>query len=135
MRKKGQAQIITTILIILVVLAAIVIIWNVINRTVTDKSKEVSVEKFSVTLSTAQVDLSQDPILIPVAREVGQGDLIAIRIIFIDDTGNNYVYENTTYIPDELETIIYSIPRSDITLINIQSFEVYPILIFLQEEM
>ena len=109
MKKKGQAQIITTVLIILVVLVTIVIIWNVINRTVSEKSKEIGIGKFSVSLSTSKVDLDVNPILIPVERSVGAGDLVSIRIIFIDDTGNSGVYENTTAIPGELETITYSI--------------------------
>ena len=126
--KKAVSQIVTTILIILIVLAAIVIVWNVVKQTIKTSSEDVGAEKFSVSLSTSQVDLSQDPINISVTRSAGAGDIIAIKIIFKDDAGNSYTYENSTDIPDELETIIYSIPRDDILLTNLKSVEIYPII-------
>ncbi len=130
--KSAQAQIITTVLIILLVLAAIVIVWNVINITVKESSEDIGLERFSVSLSTSQVDLAQDPILVPVTRETGAGNLIAIRIIFTNSSGNSGIYENTTKIPNELETITYSISKSDLNPsaegISLISFEVYPII-------
>lgn len=39
--KKGQAEVITTVLIILLVLAAIVIVWQVVNSTVKNAADEV----------------------------------------------------------------------------------------------
>jgi anionic cell wall polymer biosynthesis LytR-Cps2A-Psr (LCP) family protein len=41
MQKKAQAQIITTVLIILLVIAAVAIVWNVVNNTVSDGSKKI----------------------------------------------------------------------------------------------
>ena len=41
MTKKAQAQIITTVLIILLVLAAIVIVWQVISNTINKGAKEI----------------------------------------------------------------------------------------------
>ena len=130
--KKAVSQIVTTILIILIVLAAIVIVWNVVKQTIKTSSEDVGAEKFSVSLSTSQVDLSQDPINISVTRSAGAGDIIAIKIIFLDGTSNSYAYENTVSIPGELETITYSIARSatspDSTGKNLVSFKVYPII-------
>ena len=39
--KKGQAEVITTVLIILLVLAAVVIVWQVVNKTVSNAADEV----------------------------------------------------------------------------------------------
>lgn len=51
--KKGQAEVITTVLIILLVLAAIVIVWQVVNSTVSKAGSEVESQAeclgFSVT--------------------------------------------------------------------------------------
>jgi len=44
MNRKAQGQIITTILIILLVLAAIVIVWQVVNRTVTEGTDQIDVQ-------------------------------------------------------------------------------------------
>ena len=55
--KKAQGQIITTILIILLVLAAIVIVWQVVNRTVSESAEEGSTQSdcigSSVTIESA----------------------------------------------------------------------------------
>ena len=130
MKKRGQAQIITVILIILVVLVVIVIAWNVIRKTVAETSEEIGIEKFSVSLSTSKVNLSENLIKIPVERSLGDGDIAAIRIIFIDESGKSYTYEDKTKIPNELEKITYSINKSLLNLTgNLISFEVYPILL------
>ena len=129
MDKKGVSQIVTTILIILIVLAAIVIVWNVVKKTITEGAEDVTAEQFTVSLSTSQVDLSENLINVSVTRNAGAGDIIAIKIVFLDETNNSYIYENTTDIPSELETIIYPIPRSDILLTGtLTSFKVYPII-------
>jgi len=52
--KKGQSEVITTVLIILLVLAAIVIVWQVVNSTVSNAAGEAKSQAsclgFSVTL-------------------------------------------------------------------------------------
>lgn len=52
--KKGQSEVITTVLIILLVLAAIVIVWQVVNSTVSNAADEVESQSeclaFTVTL-------------------------------------------------------------------------------------
>ena len=98
MNKKAQAQIITTVLIILLVLAAIVIVWQVIQGTVEGGAKQVEGQTDCLTVNleieslTASID--DDPNTqndesiagaIKVHRKVGAGDLQKIRII-IDGT-------------------------------------------------
>jgi len=90
--KRSQSQIISTVLIILLVLAAIVIVWQVVNSTVREGAKEakgaasciglnldvVSAEaKYGVdNPATAGVDesLTQDSVVITVTRKSGSED-------------------------------------------------------------
>lgn len=44
MNKKAQGEVITTVLIILLVLAAIVIVWQVVNSTITKGSEQVKAQ-------------------------------------------------------------------------------------------
>ena len=131
--KKAVSQIVTTILIVLLVLAAIVIVWNVVKKTVTEGSEDIGAEQFTVSLSTSDTGLSKNPILVSVTRNAGAGNVTSIKIIFKDDAGNSYIYENTTDIPGELETITYSVNRAEtnpeiLPGTNLISFDVYPII-------
>ena len=132
MNKRGISGVIVTVLIILVVLATIIIVWNVVQRVIKEKSGEIGIEKFSVGLSTGQVNLSENPIKIRVERDAGQGDISAIKIIFKNKAGASYEYNNDTLIPKELETLVYYINRTLVVNAigeNIDSFEVYPVFI------
>lgn len=57
--KKGQSEVISTVLIILLVLAAIVIVWQVVNSTVSNAANEVEAQseclEFVVTLGEIKV--------------------------------------------------------------------------------
>ena len=139
MNKRGISDIITTVLIILIVLAAIVIVWNVVKKFATESSGKIGVEQFSVGLSTQTVDLTAEPILIPVSRSAGQGNITSIKIIFKDAAGNSKEVVKTDCIPDELETKICSIPRGEgagklIATFVPFSFEVYPVLLINDKE-
>ena len=99
MNKKAQAQIITTVLIILLVLAAIVIVWQVIQGTVEGGAKQVEGQTDCLTVNleieSLTASIADDPNTpndneaiagaIKVHRKVGAGDLQKIRII-IDGT-------------------------------------------------
>ena len=79
--KKGQAQIITTVLIILLVLAAVVIVWQVIENFIGGKTEDISdaQECLDVNLNILSADAVTEQITIK--REVGDGDLKAIAVV------------------------------------------------------
>ena len=57
--KKGQSEVITTVLIILLVLAAIVIVWQVVNSTISNAAGEIESQSeclaFTITLGDVKV--------------------------------------------------------------------------------
>jgi hypothetical protein len=124
-QKKAVSDVIATVLIILVVLAAIIIVWNMVKKTVYDSSNEINVERFSISLSTQTVNLSGMS-SIPVVRSAGAGNISAIEIVFKNSSGSTFEYRNNTRVPGELETVYYTINLSGR---NVVSFEVYPIFV------
>lgn len=124
--KKAQGGIITIVLIILVVLLAIILVWNVVKKTTTEKSEEIGMDQFTMSLSIDKATLANNLVLVPVTREAGGGELIMIRIIFKNDNESTFTYENSTDLPDELETKMYSVTLpADFKPV---SFKVYPII-------
>jgi hypothetical protein len=128
--KKGVSDVIATVLIILLVLAAIILVWNFVKGMITESAGNLDASQFSVSLSTQMTDLS-GVASIPVIRNPGQGDIYAIKIVFKNSSGSTFDYVNNTRVPDELETVYYVI---DLTGKNIVSFEVYPIFLINNKE-
>jgi len=64
--KKAQAQIITTILIILLVLAAMVIVWQVVNKSIKDSSDQIiaGVSCTNLNVIVSEADSSTETVLI-----------------------------------------------------------------------
>jgi len=71
MEKKGQAQIITTVLIILLVLASIVIVWQLVNSAVGGAANEAQnkMECSGISLIIKSVDATSGKVI--VERKVG----------------------------------------------------------------
>ena len=99
MLRKAQAQIITTVLIILLVLAAIVIVWQVVRQTVGEGAGEIESATDCATLSLEIVEPVAAGTSITVKRNVGTGDLKKIKFIINNaDSGEQAV----TNMVDEL---------------------------------
>lgn len=126
MKKKSQAEVLAIVLIILLVLAAFIIIYNFVKKTTKEKAGEVGIDQLTMSLTTDKATLYQNMALVPVTRESGNGELIMIRIIFVSSSDGTFIYENSTDLPKELETKIYRVilPNN----FNPTSFKVYPII-------
>ena len=105
---KGQANIITTVLIMLVVIVALIIVWNVVQPLIKTSTEQIEGDIFSVQLNIENVILNKtsENATIQVKREAGKGDITELRFSFYLADGTNYIYseDNETLIPDELET-------------------------------
>ncbi|MDD5192564.1 MAG: hypothetical protein PHH54_01510 [Candidatus Nanoarchaeia archaeon] len=111
--KKGQSGLITVILILLLILLAIIIVWNVVKLVVEEKAEGISVEQLRIGLKIESVYITEDneTIYVSINRKAGKGDISALKFIFTDSAGNNYIYKYPLAegIPDELETKVYKI--------------------------
>jgi len=119
--KKGQAQIITTVLIILLVIVAVIIVWNVVKPMIEESSENIGAgtSAFSVQLEIEEVKLwVTGGAQVTVKRNAGEGEIEGLRFVFEKDDGETEIIEksiaNGDIIPDELETKVYDFDVNEI---------------------
>lgn len=100
--KKGQSEIITTVLIILLVLAAIVIVWQVVRSTVTTGANQISGGTDCITLGFEITRANIGASNITVKRVAGEGDLDKLKVL-VNGAVRNDTADATGL--DELETM------------------------------
>lgn len=100
MNRKAQGQIITTVLIILLVLAAIVIVWQVVRNTVTESTEQIKGGTDCATVSVEIVSATGTTNKIVIKRNVGSGTIEGFKVLVNDaDVGD------TTITPTDLEEL------------------------------
>ncbi len=119
--KKAQAGIITIILIILIILIGIVIIWNIVNKTIKEKSKEIDLV-VSVDLRIETVFINNEKIQIQVKRKSDNTKLSFLKFVVMGD--NQKTYTIIDY-PTALEKRNYVLNINNIE--NIKEVLVYPV--------
>ncbi|MEK6935754.1 MAG: hypothetical protein AABW67_03125 [Nanoarchaeota archaeon] len=129
--KSGQAEIITTVLIILMVLVAVVIVWNVVKFTVVRSAENIGTSAFTTQLDLENVELyTTGGASIKIHRGAGEGDITSLKFIFYDSEGESYIIEKdgsdeNCRIPDELETKICEFDSSEVNF-NVVKVSVIP---------
>jgi hypothetical protein len=92
MNKRGLSEVITTVLIILLVLGAIVIIWTVVKPMIQKSSEQISSDLFTISLSLKKDTVINNPILSQVKftlqRGAGPANLKGINVVIKDNNGN-----------------------------------------------
>ena len=95
--KRGISGVILTILMIVLVLAAVVIIWGVITNLLQSKSKEISVSSKCLNVDIQATKLAcagtqSDVCSVTVSRSARGNEIAGIKLVFTNATGNtNYV--------------------------------------------
>ena len=112
--KRGLSEVITTLIIILLVIAAIGIIWAVVNPFIRESSEEISLAKFTLDLSIKQasVDTGTETVSVGVKRGQGEGDLVGLKFVMWDGSNSVVAEKSSTLAQQEMET--YYITASDI---------------------
>ncbi len=112
--KKGQGEVITTVLIILLVLGAIVILWNVVYSTIKKSSEQVNVNVFSNTFEIKESKIYPDgSVKINVRKISGSDNVTSMKFIFYNKEGSSFSITKD-YAPDELETKQYDFTPEEI---------------------
>ncbi len=119
LEERAQSGVIVTVLMVLVVLAAVVIVWNVVKYAVKEKSEEIFIKQLAINLEVSSVYISEDDkeAYVSVERSAGGGEISALDFIF---TGSSYVYRYPipNGIPNELENKVYNITAYAVRLQN-----------------
>jgi flagellin-like protein len=106
MKKRGQSKIITTILLILMVIAIIVILWNILYLFDIKAEDEIRIQGFILDARIKYVNLNLDKseATIGLYRPPGKGEIKGVKFIFEDKNLNNHLYEDRTTTINEIET-------------------------------
>jgi len=136
MNKKGLSDIITTVLIILIALAAVILIWAFIRSTSSDASKRFDPAMLTTNLKiqVESVRVLEDPgnrqVQLLVRREYGQGNISAIVVTLQDKNGVTVPYrKNFSEGIGEYEVTSFNLNYTDTNLNSIYKIEVYPIIL------
>ncbi|MEK6873984.1 MAG: LamG domain-containing protein [Nanoarchaeota archaeon] len=127
LNKKGVSDVITTVLLILIVLAAIGIVWMVISNFL-----NASTEQISLGVGFSQLDIidnslkyfPNDSIQLRVKRDSNPGNITGLRVIVEGSNGETQAYDVDIEIK-ELETKTISVPLQG-KVINITKVSIAP---------
>ena len=109
---KGQAKILTVVLIILIVIIAMAILWNVVVPLIKEKSESVEFGQFTIGLEIQKVIVFGNGVsMISVNRKSGDEELDGLKFVFYDSEGNSVTREGGVI--NELETKTYSFSAID----------------------
>tara|TARA_Y100000310_G_scaffold227645_1_gene229937 strand:+ start:691 stop:1350 length:660 start_codon:yes stop_codon:yes gene_type:complete len=101
--KKGVSGVVTTVLLILLIVAAIGLIWSFLRPTIEAGVGQVS--SVCLTLDIRPVECSTEINKVAVKRFAGDGVVKEVSFVFDESTGGSYTYtsDNLDRIPDLLE--------------------------------
>jgi FlaG/FlaF family flagellin (archaellin) len=124
---KGISTIIATIFMILFVMIAAGIVWVVIQNILSSQSEEISSGLDRVTLSIvgSSVNITNSEVSLTINRDIGQGDLIKIKIILYDSDGESYSQDVDAESLTELGSKKFTISDGDLT--DIEKISIAPI--------
>ncbi len=125
-RVKGQADIIASVLLIVLVLAGIFVVWGISSKLVFNSKNQVSgIDALKVSVSIEKYSLNNSGAEIRVKRK-GSGDLTGLKFIFYDkNNANIYSKEVNSNLPLESETQTYFINVNQV--IKIKKISVVPV--------
>ncbi len=125
--KKGQANLIVIVLVMFIVIAAVVILWNIFNPFVKEKSEEIDVKQFNAGLEIKEAGLFvTGASRVRVIRTSGQEKIEGLKFFFYDEKGNSYNEMITDNLPLALESKVYFFSPIS-TLSKIQKISVFPV--------
>jgi len=121
--KRGLSTVIATLLIIVLVIAAVGIVWVIVATLITDSTGQISFEKFTIDLEIVSVNQTSENVNIKVRRNPGAGNLEGI-LFSIFDGNNSHTYEKRNITLNELEMKTFVINYQG----KIVSISIYPFI-------
>lgn len=131
--KRGLSSVVTTILIIVLMMSVVAGLALVINNFVKKGSSQLSVSRFTVSVSieSAFINFEDRVSSVRVKRNTGMGDLVGIKFIF-EDSRNSEVFDRRVVGFDELEERTFDINLSEsysvLDIFNLERVSIAPII-------
>ena len=134
--KRGISTVVANVLIILLVLAAVAIIWAFIRPLITGTSEQITADCLTLELEVTRCDqiiagVSSEggPWItnVSVNRDAGKGDLKRIRFVFTDINGETVVFDAEAEDLDQLGSKKFSFNISN--SFEVESVDISPIVV------
>ena len=124
---KAQSGIITTVLLILITIAGLVILANIILPLVREGKSEINADIFAVSIEIVEVKLyGTGDVAIKIKNN--KGEITKLKFIFYDEYGNTHIIEKSQNI-FQLETKTFNIFANEINIVEkIQKVSIAPII-------
>src|SRR3989344_6893407 len=121
--KRGLSGVVTTLIIILLSLVAVVTIWVVIRNIVESGSEQIQLGQYTVDLDLQKAVSIPAGTQVTVTRKPGQGAMSGLKFI-VSDGVNSYIYDQKDITLNELETKTFTINHTG----PIKSVSVAPLI-------
>ena len=116
MNKKGISAVVANVLIVLLVVAAVAIIWAVVRPTIEQAGEGIEAGCFTIQVNPESCDATGDKLRI--YRRAGMGEITAFKILIETDIGTT-VYDGTAGVGiNELETLTLDLTSFDVTSVE-----------------
>ena len=112
MNKKGLSDVVTTVLIILLALAAIVIVWQAVKGTITSGSEQITAQTacMDADLSITKAEkVTAGGIEVTVTRGIDTADIKGIKVIVINSAGTSINSTDFTTVPAAGESKVLTV--------------------------
>jgi len=122
MKRKGVSGVILTIIMIVLVLAAVAVIWGIINNILQTQTEQVDVSSkcLNVNIQSTKLDCSNGVCNVTVTRDSSGEAIAGMKLVFITSAGDaNYIHD----VPGNVE-LLETKTISDITTTGINATDV-----------
>ncbi len=84
--KSGLSEVVTNFLLILLVLVSVGVVWIVVSNLISRGAEEIEAGSFTFDLQIQSAYVSGTNVIVGVKRNVGGGELVGIKFIFLNET-------------------------------------------------
>jgi len=132
MERRGISAVVTTILLVLLSLAAVLLVWGFVRGIITDAGEDLDITelglRYSIPGQTVSVNVPLEEIDFVIRRDSGKGNIPGFIVIIEDENGVG-ASRRVDVVIDELESKRISLNFSDEGLGKISKIKIAPIIV------
>jgi len=125
--KRGVSEVILTIIMVVLSLAAVVVIWAIVNNILSESAESINLESLTLDMKIQSVKIEDENITVNVKRNVGKGNLTGILFVFFD--GKNSESQEIEISLKELQTMTFTFTLNELNASEILTVSIAPIFL------
>ena len=125
--ERGVSGVILTIIMIVLVLAAVAVIWGIINNILSQESEKITLDKFTINVGIQSAKVEGENILVNVLRNKGKGNLTGLKFIFFDGKNSEEIERKVSL--KELEQMVFNFTLNKLNVSEVETVSIAPILL------